>query len=93
MARTQRFIACAGISLRFFFLASPTPLSSRHIFAFSIGCSGRGGAVGEGASEKNNSAPFSGRQQTCFHMIVEQGHKLLKGPIVFSNEVYFRNTF
>jgi len=31
------------------------------------------------------------RQQTC--LIVEQGHKLLKGPIVRSNRVWFGHTF
>lgn len=77
-----------------FFLASPTPpLLSSFFCVFSIGCSGweNGGSVGEGASGKNNSA--SERQQTCFHMIVEQGHKLLKGPIVRSNRVWFGHTF
>ncbi|MFN9910638.1 MAG: hypothetical protein ACK56F_31780, partial [bacterium] len=54
------------------------PFYPRHFFAFfSIGCSGKTGG--------ERREKITRRQQTCFHMIVEQGHKLLKGPIVRSN--------
>jgi hypothetical protein len=40
---------------------------------------------------KNGGGAGRRRQQTC--LIVEQGHKLLKGPIVRSNRVWFGHTF
>ena len=40
---------------------------------------------------KNGGGAGRRRQQTC--LIVEQGHKLLKGPIVGSNRVWFGHTF
>ena len=60
------------------FLASPTSPATLVIFSrFLFGKNG--GGVGRR------------RQQTC--LIVEQGHKLLKGPIVRSNRVWFGHTF
>lgn len=53
------------------------PCHPRHFFAFFVRQK-RGGAGRR-------------RQQTC--LIVEQGHKLLKGPIVRSNRVWFGHTF
>ena len=82
MTRTQRFIAWAGISPPLF-SSPPLPLLSPSSFfrVFFNRVFGKNG----GRREK-----ITRRQQTC--LIVEQGHKLLKGPIVRSNRVWFRNT-
>lgn len=61
------------------FLASPATLVIFSRFLF-----GKNGVAGR--REK-----ITRRQQTC--LIVEQGHKLLKGPIVRSNRVWFGHTF
>ena len=61
------------------FLASPPPPLPPSSF-FRVFCSAK---TGRGAGRR--------RQQTC--LIVEQGHKLLKGPIVRSNRVWFGHTF
>lgn len=60
------------------FLASPPPPLPPSSF-FRVFCSAKTGGAGRR------------RQQTC--LIVEQGHKLLKGPIVRSNRVWFGHTF
>ena len=65
------------------FLASPPPPLPPSSF-FRVFCSAKTG--GAGRREK-----ITRRQQTC--LIVEQGHKLLKGPIVRSNRVWFGHTF
>jgi hypothetical protein len=64
------------------FLASPTSPSTLVIFSRFL--FGKNGVAGR--REK-----ITRRQQTC--LIVEQGHKLLKGPIVRSNRVWFGHTF
>jgi hypothetical protein len=64
------------------FLASPT--SPATLVIFSRFLFGKNGVAGR--REK-----ITRRQQTC--LIVEQGHKLLKGPIVRSNRVWFGHTF
>jgi hypothetical protein len=66
------------------FLASP-PTSPATLVIFSRFSFGKNGG-GAGRREK-----ITRRQQTC--LIVEQGHKLLKGPIVRSNRVWFGHTF
>jgi hypothetical protein len=66
------------------FLTSPT--SPATLVIFSRFLFGKNGVAGR--REK-----ITRRQQTCFYMIVEQGHKLLKGPIVRSNRVWFGHTF
>lgn len=83
MTRTQRFIACAGISPPLFSSPPPPPPLPPSSF-FRVFCSAKTG--GAGRREK-----ITRRQQTC--LIVEQGHKLLKGPIVRSNRVWFGHTF
>jgi hypothetical protein len=61
----------------------PLPPLPRSSF-FRVFCSGKNGVAGR--REK-----ITRRQQTC--LIAEQGHKLLKGPIVRSNRVWFGHTF
>ena len=63
--------------LRYFPRLPYLPCHPRHFFAFFV--RQKRGGVGRR------------RQQTC--LIVEQGHKLLKGPIVRSNRVWFGHTF
>jgi hypothetical protein len=84
MTRTQRFIACAGISPPLFSSPPLPPLPPSSFFR--VFCSGKTGGAGR-------RKKITRRQQTCFYMIVEQGHKLLKGPIVRSNRVWFGHTF
>jgi hypothetical protein len=84
MTRTQRFIACAGISPPLFSSPPPPP----PLPPSSFFCVFRSAKTGGGSGRREK---ITRRQQTC--LIVEQGHKLLKGPIVRSNRVWFGHTF